>query len=244
MKKTILLLIVLIFVSCSTGGCFDSTGKIIQKEINLEPFDKILVGNEVSLIIKQSDIQKVIIETGENLMSDVSAEVIDGQLVVNDDNSCNLIREYAVTKVYVFSPNIKVIRTDTARDIISDGIITYDSLTLISENHHQDTLTIGDFKLHVENQNLSITSNGISNFTIIGTTTNLKVNFYSGNSRFIGNTLQATHINLTHYSTNDILINPINSLHAKLYSIGDVISYNYPDQIEIEENYSGKVIFR
>jgi len=245
MKKIFFILLLINLYNCSNpSDCFDSTGEIIQKEILLDSFDKINVGNEVSLILKQGDTQKVIIETGENLISDVMANVTEGKLFLEDKNTCNLTRDYAITKVYVTSPNIKEIRSNTARDIKSDGVLNYTTITLISEDFLEDSLNIGDFNLNVNANNVAIVSNGNSIFNVTGNTISLHVGFYSGSSRFIGNNLIADRIYILQKSTNDILIHPINSLEGNIYSIGDVISYNHPNHVEIEEHYTGKLIFQ
>jgi len=243
MKKIFFLIIIINLSNCNPKDCFDSTGDIIQTEINLDTFDKIEVGNEVTLILKQGNNQKVIIETGENIINDVTVEVIDGKLYIKDESSCNLTRDYAVTKVFVTSPNIKVIRSDTSRDIMSDGILNYNDLTLISEDFTQNSLNIGDFNIKINTQTLKIVSNGNSLFNISGNTNNLTVGFYSGSSRFTGDKLISNYINIIQKSSNDILVFPIIKLEGDIFSIGDVISFNTPEIIQIEEHGLGKLIF-
>ena len=243
MKKIFFLLVAGSLYNCNPKDCFDSTGDIIQKEISLDSFNKIEVGEEVTLILKQGDTQKVVVETGENLMDNVSVEVIDGKLFMKDESSCNLTRDYAVTKVYVTAQNITTIRSNTARTILSDGILAYPNLTLISEDYSQNVLNIGDFKLHVNTDKLSITSNGGSIFEITGNTNQLTIGFYAGSSRFIGNNLIAKNVNLIQKSTNDILVYPTQQLIGDIYANGDVISYFHPEIVNIEEHYTGKLIF-
>ena len=243
MKNIFLFILLIGLYSCDVNDCFESTGKIIQKEIELDLFEKIEVGNEVTLTIKQGATQKVVIETGENLIDNVTIEVIDGELFIKDESSCNLSRDYAVTKVFITSPNIKIIRSNTARLIKSDGVLNYNNLILISEDFNKDALNIGDFNININSQTLSITSNGSSLFTIKGNVQNLQVGFHSGSTRFIGKELIANNVNVIQKSSNDILINPQNQIKGNIYSIGDVISYNHPPTVEVEEHYSGKLIF-
>ena len=88
---------------------------------NSKYFDKILVNRDIELIVKDDVNQQVVIETGENLLNDVKVKVVDGQLILADDNSCNYVRNYGITKIYVTSPNITEIRSSTQYDISSDG---------------------------------------------------------------------------------------------------------------------------
>jgi len=243
MNKIIYILLISIFFSCNPKDCFESTGTIIQREVEVENFNTIEVGNEVTLIIKQGAQQKVIIETGENLIDEVKVEVIDNKLYMKDDNSCNFTREYATTKVIVTSPNIIEIRSNTARDIISEGVLEFQNLKLISENAVEDFLTIGDFYLTVNNQIVSVTANGNSRFRIDGQTNKLIVGFFAGSSRFEGAELIANEISITHKSSNDMLVNPQNKISGTIFSVGDVVSYNQPSDIDVEELFTGKLIF-
>ena len=245
MKKILISILTLIIFGCNPVDCFESTGDIIQQEINLDSFNRIEVGNEVTLIIKQGNTQKIILETGKNLIENVCIEVIDGKLFMKDESACNLNRDYAVTKVYVTSPNVKEIRSNTARDIISDGILSYTELSLISEDFHKPkALNIGDFNLEINSNYLNIISNGNSIFSLKGTTNNLNIGFHSGSTRFNGKELTTNNVFITQKSTNDILINPLIKIKGTIFSIGDVISYNQPSIIELEELYTGTLIFK
>ena len=63
-------------------------------------FDKILVNRDIELIIKQGDNQKLIVESGVNIINEIEARVINGKLELTNNNSCNFVREYGLTKVY------------------------------------------------------------------------------------------------------------------------------------------------
>ena len=104
MKKLVYLIIIVLLFSCNSenaGDCFQTAGNIIQQELALDTFDKILVNRDVELIVKEGSTQKVIIETGKNLLNDVEVIVVDSKLILSDNNSCNYVRDYGITKVYV-----------------------------------------------------------------------------------------------------------------------------------------------
>lgn len=244
MIKKICYLLILIQISCNPKDCFEPAGKIVSQEIQVSAFDKILVGNEVSLIIKQGLEQEVIVKTGKNLMDQVSVKVTNGRLEIADNNTCNFVRDYAITKVIVTSPNIKEIRSNTARTIKSEGVLKFPVLFLLSEDFlDYSLLNIGDFDLDVEMDNLIVRSNGNSQFTIRGKTNGLRVEFEAGSPRFNGKNLIVKKGYIIQKSTNDIIINPQNSLKAYIYTIGNVISYHMPPLIEVEEHYTGRLIF-
>ena len=240
-------LIIVFFASCDSedaGNCFQTSGAIIQQEILVTPFNKILINEKIELIIKEGPTQKVILETGKNLQSDISIEVVNNQLIATNNNGCNFVRDYGITKVFVVSPNIIEIRNSSELTVSSSGILHYPSLTLLSEDYLSDYLNAGDFNLEVDNQTTRIVSNGISNFYLKGKTTNLNISFVAGDSRFEGKDLLATNIQLTNKSSNDMLVFPISKLEGDIYSVGDVQVFNTPPTITITEHYTGKLIFK
>lgn len=239
--------LIFLITSCDSedsGDCFQKAGAIEQYEISVSTFSKILVNERVELIIKDGPIEKVILETGKNLFNDVSINVIDNKLIVSNNNKCNFIREYGITKIYVTSPNITEIRNSSELTVTSDGALSFPNLTLLTEDWKSDYLNIGDFNIEVNNTSTRIVSNGISNFFIEGNTTNLNIVFASGDSRFEGENLIASNITISSKSTNDILVNPQNKIEGNIYSLGDVISFNEPAIINVTEHYKGKLIFK
>ncbi len=155
MKNIIYVALILLFAGCDSENGWDCTqkaGAIVETEFPVKPFTKILVWERIKLYVKQGDIQKVVVETGENLMNDVEVTVTDGKLEIRNNNSCNLVRDYGLTKVYVTSPNINEIRSSTGLPVESIGVLRYPSLTLLSEDqYNEDQYHIdGDFKLDLE----------------------------------------------------------------------------------------------
>ena len=247
MKKVFLILIVIQFISCNSEDapdCFQTTGKKITKEVTVTPFNKIVVQQRVRMVIKQGLEHKVVIETGENLMPEIKVTILDDELLLENFNTCNIVRDYGLTTVYVTAPNINTIRSSTEQEIRSDGVLTYPSLYLRSSGEGSLFSSLGDFHITLDNTSLRVWSNGISNLYIDGKTKNLNLSFSDGDTRFDCKNLIANNVNVRQVSTNDIIINPQLSLKGSILSIGDVISYNKPPIVEVEELYTGKLIFK
>src|SRR5690606_21077246 len=97
MKRIFYILMILIFAGCSSDkgwDCIQTAGNIVQQEIVVPPFTKILVWERIKLYIQQGAEQKIVVETGENLMNDVEVSVTDGILQIHNNNACNLTRDY------------------------------------------------------------------------------------------------------------------------------------------------------
>lgn len=234
-------------MSCSkenANDCFQNAGTTIQQEVMVADFEKILVNRDVEMIIKEAPEYQVVIQTGEYLLNDVEARVVDNELQLTDNNTCNYVRDYAITKVFVFAPNIRTIRTSSQYTVKSDGVLNYDILNLLSEDFNAvGSFTIGDFDLQINTNNLRVVSNNISSFYISGETENLTVEFYSGAGRFEGVNLTAENVEVYHRGSNDMIVNPQQSLTGELVGTGDLISVNRPPTVEVEQLYTGQLIF-
>ena len=49
--------------------------------------------------------------------------------------------------------------------------------------------------------------------------------------------------NVYHRGTNKVIVNPIQTLRGSVLSTGDLISVNRPPIVEVEETYTGRLIF-
>ncbi|WP_422083691.1 head GIN domain-containing protein [Ulvibacterium sp.] len=226
--------------------CLQNAGDIIREEVTLPNFSKITVFENVSLVIKQGDTQKVEIETGEFLREEVTATLEGDRLLLRNTNGCNLFREYGLTTVYVTSPNINEIRSSTGFPIQSDGVLAYPSLTLFSESftNPETETTDGEFNLELDSGNVSIVVNGIAYFKLGGTVENLNLTIAAGDSRIEAENLIAENVVLNHRGSNDMLINPQLSLTGLIRGTGDVISFNRPTEVAVEEIFNGRLIFQ
>ncbi|MFL0354252.1 head GIN domain-containing protein [Xanthomarina sp. GH4-25] len=247
MKKTLYIFIIGCLFACDSedaNDCFQKSGNIIQKEVTVGDFEKIYVNRNIELILKDAPETHVLIETGENLMNDVEVVVIDNQLQLIDNNTCNFVRDYEPTKIYVSAPNITDIRSSTQFDISSDGVLNYNNLKLFSEDFNSEgAFTMGDFRLQVNSNNLKVTANNLSSFYISGETNKLYVGFFSGTGRFEAANLIAQEVTIYHRGSNDMIVNPQQSLEGELRGTGDVISKNNPPIVEVEQFYTGELIF-
>lgn len=248
MKKLIFLLIIIVFSGCDSedaGDCFQKSGEILQNEIQVEAFTEIMVFDKIKLFIEQGPEQKVVIETGENLMNEVSAEVMDGRLILMNENRCNLVRDYEITKIYVTLPDLTYLRHAGNIPLESIGTLELESLWLVSENQALDPEihTNGDFNLDLKVENLRITNDNYSNFFLSGSVQNANFFFAAGDGRLEARDLIVQNYEVFHRGTNKLIINPQQSLKGDIYSYGDIISVNKPPVVDVEEHFRGKLIF-
>lgn len=239
----------LLLVSCNgenVPDCFQNAGDMLRVKVDVSSFTKVTVFENLNLVLKQGTEQLVEIETGEFLLNEVTAKVEGDRLILQNENSCNYVRNYGLTTIYITSPDIKEIRSSTGLLISSDGVLSYPNLSLLSESftNPETETTDGSFDLELASETVSVLTNGIAYFKLSGTTTNFNVTIAAGDSRIEVEDLIAQNVGLNHRGSNDILVNPQQSISGVIRGYGDVISFNKPPEIAVDEIFVGKLIFR
>lgn len=242
MQKSIWILLLLLLVSCEKD-CNEDIGVIQQKEFIVAAFDEIIVNSGVELIIKESVTQQVIVEAGENRFDNISISVSNKVLELQAESSCALNPSLDAVTVYVQCPDLKSIRNSSEYMVSSDGILTYPILKLISENYESDYLNFGDFDLKVNNDKITVLSNGLSVFKVSGSTNTLGLYYYASIGKFEGKELVAEHVTIYHRADNSLKVNPQQSLEGGIYATGNLISYNRPPVVDVTEYFMGELIF-
>jgi len=234
--------VILSFNSCKKE-CIETPGKSVEREFEVPAFTKIIVFQGVEVHIIDSPIQKIVVKTGINRLNNIFFQVIDATLEIKSDDSCGINPTKDPIKVFIFSPIISSIRNSGEYTIYSDGILTYPSIELISEDFQSNYLNIGNFQLEIQNQDVSVISNGYSNIQIKGFTNYLYLGYFSGLGKFEGKEFLVNQIEFYHRGENNLKVNPIQSLKGQFYSVGNLISYNHPPIVLTSEHYTGKLVF-
>jgi len=241
MRNVIVIILVFdLFIGCDSADapdCLKSRGETIVQSYELEDFSQVEVNEDFNVIIKQGATPQVDLITGENLVDNISIEVNSGILVLTDNNSCRWVRDLDFPTVEITHPNLTSVRQNGGGKISSEGNLSYPDLFLISED------SSGDFDMSLTCDNLSISSNELSNFYLSGRVEELFIGFYSGDSRFEGEGLAATNTRVTHRGSNDMIVNVSGRLRGQIGATGDLIYVGQsPQQIDIEETNRGSLI--
>ena len=250
-RNIILQFLIVLLISCdaeNANDCLQTDGTIITYEIEVPPFTKIQMEDDIRVILKQGPVQEVIIETGENLVSDLSFQVLEETLVLQNNNGCNILRDYGRTLVTITSPDINFIRQASSFDIESEGVLSYPSLTLWSNTspngvNIDDPNKSGNLYLNLDVTSLTISANGSSNFKISGRADQMSINFSDEFPQFDGRDFLVDDIQFTHTSAATMIFNPINSLKGTIRATGDVIVVSEPPLVDVEVLFTGQLIF-
>lgn len=248
MKKFILI-ICLLFVFCTCENpseCIESTGKIITKNIDISNFNKIFVQRGIELIIKQDDYYEVSVQTGENLMANIEVTKEQNTLIIKDNTTCNWVRTYGNTKVFITTPDLIEIYSKTDKNISSNGLLTFPSLQIKAFDSDGDQIAgagTGDFFINVDNQNLVIETNNVARFYISGKSNNAAFNIYFGDSRIDCPNLLINEVSIYHRGSNDIITHPISKISGVINSTGNVLLKNNPPIVDVQVLFQGQLIF-
>lgn len=225
--------------------CLQGAGETVREAITVPAFTDITVFENIQLVVKQGPQQEVLIETGKNLRPEVTAVVEDGVLVLRDANNCNLFREYGKTTIQVTTPELRNLRSSSGWPIRSEGTLAFEDLRLISESFaNPDAVTTdGSFELDLDTGQLQIVANGIAAFRLRGQTGVLSITIAAGDSRVEARELQAGVVRVDHRGSNDLVVYPLQRLEGRIRGYGDVISYNRPGEIAVEELFRGRLLF-
>ncbi len=255
MKKHIALFsLVLVFICCEKpSDCVESTGKIITKEVEVTAFNRIEVLQGIELIITQGPEYKVQIQTGENLMENIEVIQNGNILLLKDNATCNWVRDFGQTKVYVTAPNLEEIYSKTERNISSNGVLTYPTLRLFaldSDGDGREGAGTGDFFININNANstdphgqLVIQNNNVSRYFISGQTDDAIIDFYAGDGRLEAPNFTVQKIKVFHRGSNDMILKPMQKIEGKMVSTGDIILKNNPPIVNVEQLYQGQIIY-
>jgi len=255
MRKIVLHIVTFCFLilvtSCGISeDCFKGNGNQITQTFPLENFSKIKVYDGVGLVVKEGPNYEVKIKTSDNIIDDLEVRLDGDMLIVKDNSSCNIARDYGQTTVYVTIPDGTILplipelelHCKTEQKIQSDGVLHSPIVRLFSIDV-SDGAGTGDFYITVDNGQLVVESNNISNFYINGHCEEMLLNFYFGDGRFYGENLQAENIKVYHRGSNDMMVFPIQKIEGTIFATGNIILENVPPVVDVEEVFRGRVIY-
>jgi hypothetical protein len=235
------LLVVMAFSSCnkaSMGDCFKTAGEKTTQERSLLPFHKILLYDNVNLVLEQGYQTKCLVETGKNLMNGITTEVNElGHLEIRNTNECNWIRSFEQPlTVY-----LQLQYLDTLNYMSIGNISTLDTLFL-------DTLVIDLFEgagkidlllhsielragLHYGTQELNIS--GICDLSYL---------YSAGFGVLDARNLYSGSVYMSNLSGNHMYVRASNVLEATIFGLGNIYYYDNPPSVNFSQQGKGELI--
>ncbi|MCZ6519997.1 MAG: DUF2807 domain-containing protein [Bacteroidetes bacterium] len=150
--------------SCNDSlNCEPGLGPIISVEIPLDSFDGISLDVAGNVFITQDTIQRVIVESNENIIGGLSTQVNDGLWDIRFRNCFN---HYDKFDVYISVPNLNRVILSGSGNISGEG-------TFQAEQFDVFILGAGNISLMVEANSVDLEISGSGNISIAGNTNQL-----------------------------------------------------------------------
>ena len=239
----IFLIVVLAFVfnSCRKNSvlldCFTATGSDVTQVRPSGKFDKILLYNNVNLVLTQSEENTVEIRCGDKIIDRVKTTIDEnGLLTIENTNNCNWVRSFEREIIaYVGVTNLHEIEYRSSGDISSTNTILSDSLMLnVWEGAGHVDLDVDVHRnyiyFHIGTADVYYT--GKCHLSYIGSNSFGLVDLRNFTSTF-------TYISSG--SSNNCYIGPCSFLNSEINSIGNIYYLGYPEINHID-NGEGELI--
>ncbi len=158
----------LLFTSCHLGGDrIRGNGTIKTESRNAGVFSIVDVSGNIEVHVKQDSAFSVRVEADENLMEYIVIRTDGGRLVIQPKEHSNLSGSKAI-KVYVSAPVFKKLEASGASDIVSDNLLSSESIDI-------DVTGASSVKLEIKSPRVSADVTGASSVFLTGQTKDLSL---------------------------------------------------------------------
>ncbi len=243
MKKSIVLLLLIIVGCAGEDACFSKKGNAVSQEHQLSGFHTVDIPMNVSAEIIPSATFKMEIQSFENRIEALSFQVKDSILTIKNEISCQMLKSYETAVLKIYAPNLKSIRSRTQFNVVSNDTLRYPNLYLLTSIPNEESAST-NFNLKINNNWVTVEDNQVGNFVLKGKTNVLDVQLYGANGSVDAKLLHAKTVLSYHRSNQNIHIFAKNKLEGVIASVGNIYVYNKPDTIKIERLYTGNVVYK
>lgn len=241
--------LLIILTSCNSEDatdCLQTDGEAITRSITLPEFTRVRIDNDVSIEITQGDTQSITVETRANLWNDLAFKVEDDTFIAQNNNDCNLLREFKQTTVKLTIPNLVFIKNNSIGEVRSSGTLNFPVLRLesVTTIGLPSVNKSGDFILDIDCDSFFVLANGNSDFYITGNSQEATINFSDEFPLFDGGELIVQDLIIRHAGAAPMIVNPQNSITGEIRATGDVIARTEPPIEDVVELFTGRLIYQ
>ena len=244
LRNCILFILLTCTLACSElNDCFTNSGAEETRIFEVDFFDQLVLRQNVSLQIIESDEEFVEITAGRNRIDEVFVKVQDSTLVIETGGFCTAGFSSAPVQAVVSTASLREIRNSSQFPIKSIGVLTYPRLALLSNRGIPgETINVGDFELQIDNDFVWVNTSGASLFNLKGKTNRFDFGIYTATGKIEAQNLIADTINASHRGYSEVHISPKHVLKGEIRSTGNITLHHIPEVIEVEETFTGTII--
>jgi len=243
MKKIIyfysIIFLILIF-SCNKDSFvdpFQNYGKIIEIEKNLEQFDSLIIKSYFVVNLVQDTINKIKIKGGENIISDVSINLNNGNLTLTNLNKGLFTHPQKYVEIELHFKNLSLIMAQNACSINSVNEIVSQEIGLIFSTK------IAEANIKLNSTTFYFWNSRGGKLTLSGNVNSLKI--WNFNLNVVdASQLKADYVLFENHSITDCYVNVLETFDCKIFSTGNVYYKGNPQTINYEENENKGKLFK
>lgn len=240
MKKYITYFFLLtFFVSCKKENafdCFKSNGSETKQSRSISGFDVIKVYDKIDLNISKGTEFKVEVVAGKHIISNITTEVKNNELLIHNKNKCNFVRGYKKRiTVNVTIPYLEKVENNSVGTVRFEDNFTQDSVFVRAENS-------GDIYVNGTFNYVRTSSHGNGDIYVAGTCSTLSAYMFGTNFLYASDLTVSNYIFVESVSTGDCYISAPNNgtFEYNIWRNGNIYYKGNPLYINNFSDGSGK----
>ena len=207
---TTLFLSLFIFASCGFN-CVDGQGEITTKTIELDSFDEISLDISANVEVIQSGESKVIVETYQNILNELTFKISGGELDIDAENCINTDKDI---NIKIYTANLEEVTINGSGYLFSEDNIRGSDLTIVINGS-------GDVHLTTTTETLTCKINGSGDVNLSGKTDEFEVKI-NGSGEVNASKLNAEKKTVKINGSGDVQLSDCNNLETSVNGSGDV----------------------
>lgn len=201
-----------------------------MEEMDIDNFTKVNIGGNYDVTLIESNENKVIIETDENLFHFINIEVFNQRLNIN---SIHQLKSTEGIMIEIYYTQIEHIHSTGASNIEHEGVLANEELTI-------DLSGIGAIDLEVQATKVSINLTGAGVVTLSGET-DLQDTQISGAGGLRAFDLKSTECSINLSGLGGAEVFATEKLEATITGVGGIVYAGNPKNIEKQITGFGKI---
>lgn len=204
-------------------------------------FSEIKIPKNVSAQIIQDSIYKIKIYAKKDLIQHIHFQIKNHCLNIENSALCQMFQSSENAFIQIHTPNLSKISSETQHRIFSTDTLYFPNISLINNTIKKVPST--HFDLILNNNSVYVEDNQIAKFELKGKTKKLNIAFYGGNCSLHAKHFQADSIQLYHRSNQHLYVYPTEIIEGSILSTGNVYAKYKPKKINVQQAYTGALIF-
>ena len=230
-----------LFSSCKKQNlcdCFKSRGETVIETRNVPNFNTLRAFDKIDVYFTQdttltNPVIKVV--TGKHLLSNITTEVSDGELKIENNNKCNFVRgSHNDVTVYVSAPYVKYFIQDGVGSIFGTNTVIQDSVDCNLRNS-------GDIHLDVKTSCVVGHMHGIGDLYVSGTANSFFANTV-GQGFIYAQNFVVPYAYIYYKSNGEARVNISGQLDAEIASTGNLYYTGASPVVNVKITGTGKLI--